>query len=156
MNNNNNDYNIENIIKHLFDNIDNFIITNMQKALKNSTYKKDYEEFKQYCLKNPMKIFEAIDYIYPNIHKTNIKIHIDTLLLGFSNDEVIYTYLTKYRENLTKILNTDISIVIKGLLKYTLIQLHKYHRIYEKNKKDDLIILLEKEYNHRHNIKKNI
>ena len=124
-----------------------FNITEKQQQLK------DYENFKEYCIKNPTKLFDAIDCLYPLLPDTNLKSIIHTLKLHFKEDKLIMKFLNQYSDKIMGLVDYEyISNTVKQILKCLLVQILQYHGIFNENdKKKKLGFLIKKEYLHRNN-----
>ena len=146
---------LSDIVEKFFDNVNKFIISNLDKAYKENNiytpYRKEYDAFVNYCIRNPTKIFNAIDYVYPHLKKNDSVVYIKALKLGFNDKkDEINKYLTNYEDNIKRLLMyQNISDAVYILLRILLIDLHKYHNIHVKEDDKDLKKLLEKEYCHR-------
>ena len=119
----------------------------------------EYRNFRDYCLETPTKFFDVIDCLYPYQNDTNK--NIQKLKLHFKNDKIVMKFLNQCSNKIIiakLVKNGYISTVIKQSLRCLLLQLLKYHDIYEeKDKKQKFKYLIRKEYLHRKkNIKKNV
>ena len=120
-----------------------------------SSVKRDYEFLMNHCCNNPSIVFDVINYSFPYINKNNnIRTLIDGLRIGFKNNGEISYYLNTYYTDLLKLLEKDdILDALKLILKYILVQLHRYHNIFKQECKDyDLERLLIEEYKHRNKL----
>ena len=118
----------------------------------------EYRNFRDYCLETPTKLFDIIDCLYPYQNDININIH--KLKLHFKDDKLVLQFLNQCSNKIIGELvkNGYLSTVIKQSLRCLLLQILKYHDIYEeKDKKLKFKYLIKKEYLYRKkNIKKNV
>ena len=143
------------IFKDLFTTIESNIINNLKSIFQlEKRQVKDYENFKTYCLKHPTKLFDVIDHLYPYIVKNgnnDPKNIIDKLKTDFKEDKPIQKFLTEYSEKILVLMNSKyLFIVIKQILKTFLLNILKYHEIYQDSDNTKKIkFLIKKEYLHR-------
>ena len=144
------------IFEQFFKTIDSTLINNFKRIVNlKERQLKDYENFKEYCVKNPTKLFDVIDYIYPYIINNNndVKSIIDKLKVDFNEDKLIKKFLNEYSNKILTLMNNDyIFGVVKQILKAFLLNILEYHKIYEESdKKKKIIFLIKKEHLHGKN-----
>ena len=144
------------IHEQFFKTIDSTLINNFKVIVNlNERQLKDYENFKEYCVKNPAKLFDVIDHIYPYImnNNNNAKSIIDKLKVDFNEDKLINKFLNEYSNKILTLMNNDyIFSIVKRILKTFLLNILEYHKIYEESDKTKKIkFLIKKEYLHRKN-----
>ena len=142
---------LESTYKYLFNKIDKTINNNLKSAFgtyDTESYLKHFNNIQTYCLNHQDVIFDCIIIIYPYINSEPEKMiyALETKLHHAPLRNVISIW-SKYLTSLLK--NHYICKVFNHIMKQTLINLYKYHQIYEeKDKSKTLPELIKKEYFH--------